>query len=312
MAILSFGSLNSDLLIQAPHLPAPGETLTGRNFQTLPGGKGANQAVAAARLGSPTQLTTHSTTHLIGRVGSDDFGTALLQSLQAAQVQIDGIDRDPTHPTGVALITVSDGGENQIVLAPGANGQVGAAEVARLQARLAPGDILLLQLEVPLEAVVAAAKVARAIGATIILDPAPAIPALPDELWPCIDWLTPNQGEAAVLWGQPIPSPAAALQAAAHLRLRGAQNVVVTLGALGAVAILAEDPVGIVLDPYGVNAIDSTAAGDAFNGALAVALAEGLPGRSALCWAMAAGALATTRAGAQPALPKREEVLALM
>jgi ribokinase len=209
MAVVVFGSINMDLVVRAPRLPAPGETLTGRTFFTAPGGKGANQAVACARLGAPT--------HMIGRVGGDMFGETLREGLRVYGVNVDGVVIDGDQPSGVALIAVDDAAENFIVVVPGANGTIGPNMIARLDAALPGAGVLLLQLEIPLDAVLAAAPGARGHGATTILDPAPACP-LPPELYAVTDILTPNETEAALLVGFPVRSTDDARRAAALQR----------------------------------------------------------------------------------------------
>jgi ribokinase len=298
MSIVVFGSINMDLVAGTQRLPRPGETLSGHSFRTVPGGKGANQAVACARLGAPTRM--------VGRLGADGFGVALRAGLVQEGVDVTGVVDDPGQPSGVALITVEASGENTIIVVPGANGAVGAAELERLDAALAGARVLLLQLEVPLEAVIAAAERARAQGVTVILDPAPA-QALPAALFPLVDILTPNESEAAVLVGFPIADETAAAQAAHQLRAQGIANVVIKRGGHGA---LAATPDGVVALPaLPVTAIDTVAAGDAFNGGLAAALAADEPFAQAFRWGLAAGALAVTRSGAQEAMPTRAALL---
>ncbi|MGA1355300.1 MAG: ribokinase [Prochlorothrix sp.] len=308
MGIYVLGSLNLDLVVQAPHLPRSGETLTGSNFQMLPGGKGANQAVAAARLGGKVEM--------VGRVGADAFGQQLRDNLDRAGVGTKGVLTDAQASTGLALITVAieAAGANQIVLVPGANAQVGEPELHSLEQQLAeqPGPHwLLLQLEVPIDRVRQAAQLAKAHGATVILDPAPAPPAgqaALRDLYPWVDILTPNWGEAEMLLGQSIPDATTAL-AAAHALQHQTQvaTVILTLGDRGLVAVQQATPTPQqwVYPALDVVAQDTTAAGDAFNGGLAVALSEGQPWAVALDWARAAGALATTQVGAQGALPDR-------
>ncbi len=302
MAICVFGSLNMDLAIRAPQLPQPGETLSGHGFVTLPGGKGANQAAAAARLGTIVQM--------VGRVGADDFGQQLLQSLQRQNVCTENIAIDASIHSGIAMITVAESGENQIVLAAGANGEVDVNDVARLMPLLQNSSVLLLQLEVPIPSVIAAAQAAQAAGVLVILDPAPVPESFPDELYQCIDVLTPNQTEAEKLAGFSITSSTDAERAAIALHQRGVNHVIVTLGAEGAIALI--DNNFIQIPAFAVNAVDTTAAGDAFNGALAAALDRGKPWEDALQWGAAAGAIAVTQRGAQPSLPNRETLLAFL
>lgn len=297
MSIVVFGSINMDLVVHSPRLPMPGETLTGDSFFTAPGGKGANQAVASARLGAPTRL--------IGRVGGDVFGSSLLQSLADNRVNVSAVSTDPHQPTGVALITVDAKAENTIVIIAGANGQLDQTDVNRLAN--SADRVLLLQLETPLEIVIAAARAAHALGLTVILDPAPARP-LPAELYSLVDILTPNETEAGLLTGLSLHTDAAVEQAARVLLERGVQNVVIKLGGRGAYLQHAAEASGIFMPAFQVTAIDTVAAGDAFNGGLAAALSEGKSLPEALRWGMATGAISTTRRGAQPSMPSRAEV----
>jgi ribokinase len=300
--IVVVGSLNMDLVVRSPRLPRPGETLSGGPFATYPGGKGANQAVAAARLGAPTAM--------IGRVGADGFGQMLRISAEVDEVDVERVLPTPGLSTGVALITVEEGGQNTIVIAPGANAALTPEDVQSAAALIASARVLLLQLEVPLDAVVCAAAIAHAAGVTVILNPAPA-PAsrLPADLLGCVDYLIPNEGEVAAFLDEPSDVPPEAL-ARAVSAVSGVSNVIITLGAAGAVMY---GPAGSLLLPaFRVQAVDATAAGDAFVGGFAVALSEGLPPAEALRWGSAAGALAATRSGAQSSLPKRDEVLALL
>jgi ribokinase len=301
MTIAVFGSINMDLVVRTPRFPKPGETLSGHTFYTAPGGKGANQAVAAARLGASTSM--------VGRVGQDVFSKALLESLQTNRVNTDGIWRDPDHPSGTALIMVDDSAENSIIIVPGANGAICSDDLERLEGVLKTASHLLLQLEIPLEMVVAAAKLARQHGVTVILDPAPAC-SLPEELYHTVDWITPNESEASVLTQQIVQTPQEAAEAAKVLHERGVPQTVIKMGSRG--AFWSDGEEGRFLPAYLVQAVDTVAAGDAFNGALATALSEGKPVMEALNWAMAAGALSTTRYGAQPSMPERRELLAFM
>lgn len=300
--IYSFGSLNMDLVCQTPRLPRPGETLLGQQFTTVPGGKGANQAVAVARLGVPTTM--------IGRVGNDGFGHSLINSLNAAGVAAEAVGLDTQAPTGVALIVVDNGGQNQIVVVPGANGLVGDREVQSLRDRLRTGDGLLLQLEVPLVAVQQATQVAQDKGATVILDPAPAPAALPDDLMVQVDWLTPNQTEASQLVGFAVTDVASAWAAAQILRQRGPRCVIIKLGEQG--AVVATPTHGFHQPALAVHAVDTVAAGDAFNGGLAAGLIDGLSPEPAVQWATTVAAYAVTQRGAQRSMPTRSQVDALL
>ena len=297
--IVVFGSANMDLVVSAERLPRAGETLLGGDLKFVPGGKGANQACAAARLGGRVSMT--------GAVGTDSFGPALLESLGAAGVDTSGMTRS-SKATGCALISVLPGGENAILVAPGANMAVEAGTVRRFVETLENVGFLLCQLETPVEAVQAALAAARAIGAITILDPAPARP-LPEELLRQVDILTPNQSEAALLVGSTdmvIDSFQTAATTAARLRELGCGAVIVKLGAAG--CWIDDGQRQEAAPGFAVEAVDTTAAGDVFNGALAVALAEGKPLQEAARFANAAAAISVTRAGAQTSVPQREEV----
>ncbi|NJN14879.1 MAG: ribokinase, partial [Oscillochloris sp.] len=262
--IVVVGSLNMDLVIRAPRLPQPGETIAGGPFGTYPGGKGANQAVAAARLGAATAM--------IGCVGDDDFGRALLHSLHENGVRSEMV-QIVAGPSGTALITVEARGQNTIVIAPGANFMLDPQKIDAAAGLLAQARILLLQLETPLAASIRAAEQARAAGTTVILNPAPAPgEPLPQELLRLVDYLTPNEGEAIALLGGNAPDTPPAMAAALRRQL-GVPAAIVTLGERG--AILA-DAAGITAQPaFPVTAIDTTAAGDAFIGGFAAALLQG-------------------------------------
>ena len=288
------GSLNMDLVVRAPRHPRPGETLIGSQFQTFPGGKGANQAVAAARLGAAVRL--------IGRVGQDAFGDALLQTVGQDGVDTSFISRDPQAASGVALITLDEAGQNTIVVASGANMRVSPEDIQQAAAAFEGADLLLMQLECPLEAVEAAAELAQRRGIPVVLNPAPARP-LPASLLAKIDYLLPNQTELqALAEGETDVSAAAA-----RLRKNGVRNLVVTLGEEG--ALLVTDNTEQKFDAYKVPVVDTVAAGDAFTAAFCVALMEGKSLPEAVQWGNAAGAIAVTRPGAQPSMPKREELI---
>jgi len=301
MAIVVFGSINMDLVVRTPRLPSAGETLTGHSFFTAPGGKGANQAVACARLGAPTRM--------IGRVGDDVFGAALCDGLRADNVNIAGVLAQAGISSGTAVIAVNDAAENTIIVVPGANGQVGAEDLVRLDAALVDTSALLLQLEVPLATVIQAAQLARQHGVMVILDPAPAQP-LPDSLYAAADIITPNETEAAALAGFAIDGELAAERAARALLARGVRQVIIKLGGRG--AYWHDGASGRLVPAFQVSPVDTVAAGDAFTGGLAAALDAGISLAEALRWGMAAGALSTTRPGAQPSLPTRDEVVALL
>ncbi|MBE9216518.1 ribokinase [Plectonema cf. radiosum LEGE 06105] len=295
MSIIVFGSINIDLVATAPRLPIAGETLLGRDFCKVPGGKGANQAVALTKLGISTEI--------VGRVGKQGFSEELLNYLQMAGVKTDNVFIDEAVSSGVAIITVDDAGENQIVVIPGANGCVGEQDVERLS-RLLPGkQALLLQLEIPIPAVIAAAKEAQKAGVKVILDPAPAHKELPESLYPLVDILTPNEVEASQLVGFTVNGEDSAKKAAEVLLQKGVKCAIVKLGAKGVYCCTLSE--SFFTPAFPVQTVDTTAAGDAFNGGLAAALSEGLTLRQAVMWGAAAGALAATKSGAQPSLPDR-------
>lgn len=295
------GSLNMDLVARAPRIPRPGETILGGEFHTAPGGKGANQAVAAARLGGRVSM--------VGRVGSDAFAQSLLDGLAADGVDHTFVIQDSEVATGVAFIVVDDAGENSIVVASGANMRLSPADVDAAEVAIAAADVLLLQLEVPLAAVTRAAEVAHAHGAKVILNPAPACP-LPHELLSLVDVLVPNESEIALLTRLPVGNRAEIESAATALRELGVDTAVLTLGERG--ALLLGEGEKELIPAFEVTPVDTTAAGDAFVGGFAVALAEGRSLADAVRWGSAAGALATTKLGAQPSLPARRAVEELM
>lgn len=300
--IVVVGSINMDLVARVARLPCPGETVRGRSFDTVPGGKGANQAVAAARLGAAVQM--------VGRVGTDAFGGTLVDSLRSCGVGVDHVRPAPACSSGVATIGVEDSGENSIVAIAGANGRVTPDDVARAEPAIAAADTVLLQLEIPFDSVAAAAALAQRHGVRVILNPAPAPSTLPGRLFK-VDVICPNETEARAITGLAGGSIPRALAQARWLTKRGASLAVVTLGSRGAVLCEHGDP-PVHVPPFKVRAVDTTAAGDAFAGALAVALSEGATAADAVRFACACGALAATRPGAQPAMPSRAEVESLL
>jgi ribokinase len=302
--IVVIGSVNMDLVCRTPHMPASGETILGSDFVTVPGGKGGNQAVAAAKLGGDV--------HMVGRVGDDDFGARLLNGLRQHKVNVDHVIVTEGVPSGVAMILVDTKGENSIIVAPGANAKLTPADIDAAEALIAGACCVLLQLEIPLESVRHAIAMCQRLNVPTILDPAPAGATLPAALYG-VDVLTPNQSEAEILLGQDpthhvtkkrVVDPK---QIASELLARGPRSVVLKLGAAGAMAI---DVNGEICQarPYKVKVVDTTAAGDAFTAGLAVGRSEGMATADALRFANAAGALACTGFGAQPALPTRQAV----
>ncbi|MEU0392917.1 ribokinase [Streptomyces sp. NPDC006208] len=289
--IVVLGSTNMDLVAYVAHAPKRGETVTGREFRTIPGGKGANQAVAAARAGGEVTM--------IGAVGSDEFGSLLRHTLESSGVDTDLL-RTAEGPSGTAHIVVDDDGGNSIVVIPGANGTVTALAPGE-EALIATADTLLLQLELPLSAVLEGAEAARRHGVRTVLTPSPAQP-LPPELLAVTDLLVPNEHEAATLAGLADPH-----QAIAAL-LRQVPEVVITLGSAGCLYATRDTANPLTVPAPKVTAVDSTAAGDTFVGALAVALGEGRPVPEALTWASAAAALSVQRPGATSSMPYRTEI----
>lgn len=295
--VLVVGSLNMDLRIRTPRLPAPGETLTGSGFDTDGGGKGANQAVAAARQGARVAM--------LGAVGQDAHGAALLAALQVDGIDTHAVERIAGTPSGTAAILLMPDGENSIVVIPGANHALTPERVRAQADRLRQARVVVAQLECPLDAVAEALAIAREAGAVTVLNAAPVQP-LGDALLGQLDWLVVNEIEAAALAGMPVPGPAEARAVAEQLRRRGPRQVLVTLGAEG--LVLAGPEGTLALPAPRVQAVDTTGAGDTVVGALAAALAAGRPLREALTRAQAAAALAVTRLGTQSAMPTAAEV----
>jgi ribokinase len=295
-----------DFVVGVEHLPAPGETVLGRNFQMFPGGKGANQASAAAKLGGNSVAV-----RMIGRVGYDLFADHLKASLSAAGVDVSAVHATKSQATGVALISVDRAGQNAIVVASGANGELAAADVEAMRPVFRGARLALFQLETPLDTVAGALAIARQEGLQTVLDPAPAQP-LPAEVLERVDILTPNETEALRLLGRPPArvSPGEAIEIADALRLLGPKTVIVKLGDQGCLAHDGMEPRHFPCFPVDVK--DTTAAGDTFNAALAVALAEGAPSAHALRFATAAAAISVTRLGAQASAPSRREVDAFL
>ncbi len=294
-SIYVIGSSNTDMVVQCSRLPAPGETVLGGKFVSVQGGKGANQAVAAARLGG--QVT------FFCRVGDDDFGNRSLEAYRQEGINSEFIVQDSSEQSGVALIVVDEKGENYIAVAPGANAKMVENDVQPLQDIINKGDIILLQLEIPLDVVQHAAKIGRQKKAIVVLDPAPAPnQPLPQTLLQNVDYILPNEHEASALL-QMQGSPETLSQ---KLLDQGVRNVIITCGSEGCVyrnkKILRTIPV------FSFDVVDTTAAGDCFAGALAVALAEGSKIPSDLTWVQLAAAMSVTRMGAQPSLPTRNEV----
>lgn len=301
MDVLVFGSISMDLTTYVPTLPRLGETLRGSAYITVPGGKGDNQAVAAARMGAETAF--------IGRVGNDQFGEEVKRIVSGEHVDVSGLIKDPEHDTGLAVISVDANADNVIIIISGANMAIDDSDLKRAEVMMSKTKVVMLQLEIPVPISVAAAKMAKEKGALVVFDPAPASP-LPDEAYRYIDYITPNEVETEALVGFYPQDEIMVAKAAQWFREKGVGAAIIKLGAKG---VYFEDANASGFIPaFKVEAIDTVAAGDAFNGGLAVALAEGKPLAEAVRWAAAAGAMATTKKGAMPSMPYREEVIALL
>jgi ribokinase len=295
--IIVLGSTNTDMVVKAARIPVPGETILGGRFLMNPGGKGANQAVAAARLGGDVTF--------VAKVGDDLFGREAKALFAKEGIRTDYVLTDPMEPSGVALIMVDDKGENCISVASGANGTLVPDDLAAARAEIENAGVLLMQLETPVETVVCAAQWAASNGVPVILNPAPAR-ALPEALLTCVSVITPNESEAELLTGIKVTDPSSAEAAAVALHGKGVAHVVVTLGSKG--AFVHADGRGELVPAFKVDAVDTTAAGDVFNGALAVALTEGQSLASAARFAARAAAISVTRLGAQASAPYRKEI----
>lgn len=295
--ILVIGSSNTDMVIKTEKLPSPGETILGGTFLMNPGGKGANQAVAAARLRGKVTF--------VGKRGNDLFGNQSVGLLMREGIDTQFMIKDDEYPSGVALITVDSKGENSIVVAPGANGNLVPEDIPAKLFETAKFDILLLQLEIPLVTVEYSAITASEIGIKVILNPAPA-QQLSDKLLKNIWLITPNETEAEILTGIKVNNSSSAEKAAIILQKKGVKNVIITMGAAGAY-VKSDSYTGMVSGKI-VKTVDSTAAGDVFNGALAVALAEGKDFGKAAAFANIASSISVTRMGAQASAPYRKEI----
>ncbi len=296
-AITVIGSTNTDMVIKTFHLPKPGETILGGDFLMNPGGKGANQAVAAARLNGKVTL--------VAKTGDDVFGKQAKKLFLSEKLNVDYLFTDKDSPSGIALITVDDQGENCIVVAPGANSQLLREDIDLAKDAILQSDILLMQLEIPLDTVIYSAEIAFKAGKKVILNPAPAQP-LPTELLKNLYMITPNETESELLTGIQVTDQPSAIAAAKILLAKGIEVVVITMGNKGAMLVTAD--ICELIPSFKVTAVDSTAAGDCFNGALAVALSEGTDLVNTIKFANKAASISVTRMGAQSSAPYRHEI----
>lgn len=292
------GSINADHVIQVPHFPQPGETLSGQNYHIVYGGKGANQAVAAARLGAKVDF--------IACIGEDKIGLEMKQAFQKDGINTDSIATIQGETTGIAMIQVADSGENSIVISAGANAHLTTDIVDKFKQKILDADALLMQLETPLDAIIYATKIAKQAGKHTVLNPAPA-KALPDELLAQLTMITPNETEAEVLTGVKVVDEQSAARAAAVFHQKGVAIVLITLGAKG--VFISHNALQKIIPGFRVQAKDTTAAGDTFNGALVTALLEQKSLEEAIQFAHAAAAISVTRFGAQTSIPSRQETL---
>ena len=295
------GGINADHVISVPHFAKPGETLTGYGYHINYGGKGANQAVAAARLGAQVSL--------IGCIGDDDIGREIKRAFEKDGIDTQAIVSVSGETTGIAMIQVADSGENSIVISAGANAALNESLVEAFSRQIIEADYLLMQLETPLNAIIKAAKLAKQQGTRVVLNPAPAQP-LPDELLAYVDIITPNETEAELLTGVTVTDEKSAVESARVFHAKGIPTVLITLGSKG--VYVSEQGNGRIIAGFRVEAKDTTAAGDTFNGGLITALLEHKPMAEAIRFAHAAAAISVTRKGAQPSIPSRAETLAFL
>jgi ribokinase len=297
-SIIVVGSSNTDMVVLADHLPAGGETVLGGEFFMNPGGKGANQAVAASRLGGSVTF--------IAKIGNDIFGKQAVELFKKEGINTSYILEDPDHPSGIALITVNREGENCIVVASGSNANLRQGDIQKVKEVIQQAGIVLLQLEIPLSTVEYVVQIASAAGAKVILNPAPAR-TLPDALLGRLSIITPNETETEILTGIKIEDEESAERAAIKLREKGVDTVIITMGSRG--AFVFNDDLCEIIPAHVVQAIDSTAAGDVFNGALAVALSENKSIYEAVYYACSAASISVTRRGAQASAPYKNEII---
>ncbi|MBI9060233.1 MAG: ribokinase [Labilibaculum sp.] len=297
MSIVVVGSSNTDMIIKVHHLPRPGETILGGEFTKAAGGKGANQAVAAARAGGEVTF--------IAKVGDDIFGESAIAGFIEDNINVESVLKDSEAPSGVAQIFVADDGENCIAVASGANANLSVDDIKNAKEKILYAGILLTQLETPIETITEAVKIAKENGATVVLNPAPA-QSLPDKLLAMLSIITPNETEAEMLTGIKVIDETSAALASEALKNKGVESVIITLGAKG--AFVDNDGDQYMVPGFVIKAVDTTAAGDVFNGALAVALSKKINFKDAVKFANAAAALSVTKLGAQPSVPTLDEI----
>lgn len=292
------GSLNMDIVIETPHMPEHGETVSGKRVTLVPGGKGANQAYAIGKLGGNAAM--------IGAVGRDSSGTALLDNLESVKVDVSGIKQLEDSETGQAFITVDDSGENSIIIIAGANGKVSRELIDEYADVIRESDIVIMQLEIPLDVVSYVKEMASRAGKTVIVDPAPAVTGIPDEFWRGIDYIKPNETELAILTGMQPETNEELINAARVMIEKGVRNVIVTLGGDG--CLLVKKETEEFFPSFKVKAVDTTAAGDSFTAAFALALSQGKDEKEAIALGQKVSSIAVTRKGAQTSIPTMEEV----
>lgn len=298
MSIITvIGSSNTDMVVMTSHFPAPGETILGGEFLMNAGGKGANQAVAAVRTGGQV--------FFIGKLGGDIFGEKAIENIKKEGIDVSGISTDPGSASGIAQIIVDETGENSIVVAPGANLKLNRNDIDNAESQIRQADILLMQLEILTDTILYAAKKAHKLGKKVILNPAPAT-ELPDELFKYLYMITPNENETELLTDISVTDQTSALKAAKVLKMRGVENIIITMGSKGVYVFT--DTIQKLIPAYKVKAVDTTAAGDCFNGALAVGLASGIGLVEAVRYANCAASISVTRPGAQASMPFKHEV----
>ena len=300
--ILVVGSLNMDTVLSSPNIPKPGETIIGRGISHVPGGKGANQAYAIGKLGGNVAM--------MGAVGDDEFGAALKDNLASVNVDVSGVAALPGVPSGQAYITVEDSGQNCIVVIAGSNFEVSIPFIEERRSQIEEADIIIMQMEIPLETVIYVKDLAEKLGKTVIVDPAPAVAGLPDEFWKGIDYIKPNETELEILAGSPMTTREEIEKGAQLMLDKGVKNVVVSLGGDGIFFKNAEESAFIPTKK--VKAVDTTAAGDSFTAGFAISLSKGMAVKDAIAYGQAVSGIVVQRKGAQSSIPTAEELADLI